>query len=718
MSLSAEGVIAYQRGLELIAKTGRGDAAVQTYRDTMPELAALCGEALLEIVSKATWQWARTPNGRVIPAFLASLPSVCRVLKDTAAVAQYIALLFDMAQRSAGNTHGFQHSTPSPSLPLLLENIPLLIQQVDLSGLAAWIDYGIRHYANHPPQQQDYFRLQSADSRAVLQQHRHGTLFHRHERALTLYLQACWQTQFPLVPFAWDTENPYLQQPYWQADGVRLPDVYDAAHGVSGLNRYRAALAHIAAHQRWSTPIIADNFSPQQRLAIECLEDCRVDYLAIRTYAGLQSLFNALHPKPALDACDPQQNACLRHRLTLLSRAILDADYAQTPDLPPPIAEYAQRFHALMQTASTTQDCVALALSFVVQTRLPSDQLPQVYFPDTLVSYRDDNRHLWQYIENSDEEQSFDDYRQDITAPAQQGLPPQYYPEWDEATQTYRPDWCSVYEHLHRAGNPAQIDALLNKHAALAKRLKQLVERLKPQQHTRIRYQENGSELDLDIAIRSLIALRSGTPPDPRINISQAHNGRNLAVLLLLDLSASLSETPAGSTQSLLQLSQEAVALLAWVIEALGDPFAIAGFASNTRHDVRYQHIKGFHEHWDDTVKARLAALDAAYSTRMGAAVRHAAHYLAHQPADKKLLLILTDGEPADIDVHDPHALSHDTRQAIKELDQQGIYSYCISLDPRADDYVKGIFGKRYSVVDNVQRLPEKLPQVFMALTR
>ena len=101
----------------------------------------------------------------------------------------------------------------------------------------------------------------------------------------------------------------------------------------------------------------------------------------------------------------------------------------------------------------------------------------------------------------------------------------------------------------------------------------------------------------------------------------------------------------------------------------------------------------------------------------MGAALRHAAHYLAHQPADKKLLLILTDGEPSDIDVHDPHALSHDTRQAIKELDQQGIYSYCISLDPRADEYVRNIFGKRYTVIDNVQRLPEKLPQVFMALT-
>ena len=48
---------------------------------------------------------------------------------------------------------------------------------------------------------------------------------------------------------------------------------------------------------------------------------------------------------------------------------------------------------------------------------------------------------------------------------------------------------------------------------------------------------------------------------------------------------------------------------------------------------MRYLHIKGYSEHWDDEVKARLAAMEAGYSTRMGAAMRHAAHYLeAQQP--------------------------------------------------------------------------------------
>jgi len=245
-----------------------------------------------------------------------------------------------------------------------------------------------------------------------------------------------------------------------------------------------------------------------------------------------------------------------------------------------------------------------------------------------------------------------------------------------------------------------------------------MLDLLKPQDKVRIRFQEEGSELDLDIALRSLIDYKSGATPDPRINMSHRTDGRNIAVMILLDLSESLNEKAAGCDQTVLELSQEAVSLLAWAIEKLGDPFAIAGFHSNTRHDVRFLHIKGYSEHWGDEVKARLAAMEASFSTRMGAAMRHAAHYLEKQQADKKLMLILTDGEPADIDSKDGRLLIEDAHQAVKELDQQGIYSYCINLDPGADKYVADIFGKQYSIIDRVESLPEKLPQLFISLTK
>jgi nitric oxide reductase NorD protein len=136
------------------------------------------------------------------------------------------------------------------------------------------------------------------------------------------------------------------------------------------------------------------------------------------------------------------------------------------------------------------------------------------------------------------------------------------------------------------------------------------------------------------------------------------------------------------------------------------------------RQVQQHQHIKGFGERWDDTVKARLAALQAAYSTRMGAALRHAAHTLGAQTADKKLLLVLTDGRPSDVDVADDQALVADARQAVQELAQQRIHCHCISLDPQADAYVHDIFGHHASVVDRVEQLPERLTRLFLSLTK
>jgi nitric oxide reductase activation protein len=398
----------------------------------------------------------------------------------------------------------------------------------------------------------------------------------------------------------------------------------------------------------------------------------------------------------------------------MLSRALLDPAHGYTDVA---VNDCVYSFHALLKDQdSSTRAMQTLALQYATRTRRQSDQLARVFFEDTVVSYRDDNRHLWTFMEADDEA---DDFDQTPTPPPQEvhGLPPRHYPEWDTGSQTYRPDWVSVYEAVHPSGNASAIDALLAQHSGLARQLSQLLDLLKPQSRMRIRFQEEGSELDLDVALRSLIDWRAGAQPDPRILMSHRTNDRSIAVMVLLDLSESLNDEVPGTGRSRLALSQEAVALLSWAIDRLGDPFAVAGFHSNTRHDVRYHHIKGFTEPWSDAPKARLAAMQGQCSTRMGAALRHAAHYLGAQQADKKLLLVLTDGRPSDVDVSDEQALVGDTRQAVQELSQQGMHTHCISLDPHADAYVHDIFGHHATVVDRIEQLPEKLTRLFVSLT-
>jgi nitric oxide reductase NorD protein len=714
--LSKQGVAAYIENARFLGKMGRGAEPVLNFLEAWPAVAKTLGEDALPAVMECVLRMAKSPNSKAITPFLQSLPAAARRLQSQQQMRDYLDIVLDFMERTTGSIHGIHQTFPSPGLPEFFKQIPALLGQLSLAGLKSWVDYGVRYYNDHPDRQIDYFNLQSADSRAVLQRERHGTLLVDNERKLDMYLRGLWQDEDQLIPYSSAFDELRQPIPYYDKLGIRLPDVYSDANGIAGIDRYRAALAHIVGHRRWTTAIFADNMSPFQRMAAEFFEDSRVEYLAMREYPGLRRIFMALHPIPAEDACDPEKESGVRHRLAMLSRAILDPGY---PYQNPHVIEFAQRFNALMQQDDTnTQQMADLAVSFIARTRRQSDNLAKTYFKDTVIAYRDDNRQMWKFIEQGDEEEAFDEPRKLEPGEELKGLPPRHYHEWDYNTHSYRPDWVSVYEGLHPSGNAADIDKLLAKHSALAKRLKKMLDLLKPQDKVRIRYQEEGSELDLDVALRSLIDYKSGATPDPRINMSHRNDGRNIAVMILLDLSESLNEKAAGCDQTILELSQEAVSLLAWAIEKLGDPFAIAGFHSNTRHDVRFLHIKGYSEHWDDVVKGRLAAMEASYSTRMGAAMRHAAHYLEKQQADKKLMLILTDGEPADIDSKDGRILIEDARQAVKELDQKGIYTYCINLDPKADEYVADIFGRQYTIIDRVESLPERLPQLFISLTK
>jgi nitric oxide reductase NorD protein len=716
--LSDEGVLSYVEGAQAICKMGRGEEPVLMYLETMPYLAQSAGEDIIPRVIEFTRKLGKTPNAKAIAPFLQTLGTAARALESRALVEEYLDLVWGTLVHTTPKVHGIDSMYASECLLEFLQSMPRVLAQLSLGGMKNWVDYGIKAYSNDPERQRDYFLLQSADSRAVLQRERHGTLFSDHEHRLDLYLRGLWQDESLMVPYSLAYDELRKPMPYLDDNGIHLPDVYDdSPNGVRGINRYRALLAHLMAHRRWTSPLMADNFSPFQRIAIEVFEDSRVEYLAMLEFPGLRNIWQALHPIPREGAC-PEGWSSIRHRLFILSRVLLDPGHSYTN---PAILKYAARFHELMQRGDTrTQDMVDLGVGYITETRMPSDLAANIFFDDTEVTYRDDNRLMWRFFEDGDEEVygNRPQHRQPAEEKKDEALPPRLYPEWDHGTQSYRPDWVSVYEHMHPRGDAAVIEKILLKHGALAKRLKKIIDLLKPQQKVRIRYQEEGAELDLDIALRSLIDFRSGAQPDPRINMSHKHDGRSITVSLLLDLSASLNDVPQGCAQSKLELSREAVSLLGWAVEQMGDAFAIGGFHSDTRHEVRYLHLKGYKERWGHEVMARMAAMQAAYSTRMGAALRHAGDYLSRQQADKRLLLVLTDGEPADIDVADNKLLIEDARMAVRELGRKGIYTYCINLDPGADNYVADIFGNRYTVIDNIARLPERLPQLFMALTK
>ncbi|MEY2994712.1 MAG: hypothetical protein RL357_1647 [Pseudomonadota bacterium] len=720
----AEQLESYLAGGKRLGQLGRGAEPVLCWLECWPDVLNQIAESQ-ERESLETTLWAlvqrfqRSPNSAAIAPLLQVLAPVARRLGSAVLVAQFLDWVGDFADDTSGSVHGRQVTQASPSLVDLLRQSPRLLQSLSLEAWHRWVAFGVRAHAQHPDQQRAYFRLESAESIATWQRERHGTLWVDVDRTLGMDLRAFWSIDTPRAPMLSRGDATDVALSAWHDGAFGLPDVLDDAHGVTGLMRYRLRVMHLAAHQAHSVALIADNWSPMQRMAVEGFEDARVDAMVVGRWPGLRQPLLALHPEPKAEDCDESTHSCVRHRLARWSRAALERACGQERTTGDPVLdEWVTRWWGACQEGADTQAMASLALGYVAATRSQSDAKADVVFVNTLVDWRDDNRHLWRFIEEGDEE----DTQGESAAQEPQDLdhlPPKHYPEWDYLQAQMKEDWVSLYEHLHPAGSVALLDELVQPFASTQSQLKRVLDQLRPQSRERVRRLEQGSELDLDVALNAWVDWRSGHTPDDRVMQHHRPAERDIAVMLLIDASASLADAAAtGSALSRLQVAQAGVRLLGDAMASLGDAFAIAAFHSNTRHEVRYWHIKGYSEAWDDTPKARLAALEPGYSTRMGAALRHAGRTLAQRPQSKKLLLVLTDGEPSDVDVHDPKALISDAHQAVAELETRGVFTWCLNVDSAGDADTRAIYGERFTMVDRVPLLPQRLAEVFVRLTK
>jgi len=751
---SARGLDNYVKGAAALRGLGRGAALVNAWIDGAPQVAQEVGEDVVGELATTALMLASKTSGAVIELVLATAPTAARRLADGALFMQYLQFLNTLvAQAPRG-------------LRPMLGQLDALFAQLTLGGLRRWATWGAQAHRTHYEEQVQYFGLQSKESLAMLQQERKGTLLVDVQRRINMYLRALWGRDFYMKPTAGDFENRDGYRPFIEDYFIHLPDALDAVNGPSGpvdaVQCYRAAAAHAAAHVVFTRqPMSAEGLNPWQMAVIGLVEDARVESLTIARFTGLRPLWASLHTAQAT------QHATAGDWLNRLARAWIDPAYE---DAHPWIAQgRALLRDALPRMQAAPHDNtvswelgVQLAHSYRELTQGPTFQLRTDLQSAT---YRDDNRYFWafdgfdfehsiaagyeppqqvrkqvnlmEFVNELEVEGAGDDAQEiwvlgtelfpyeDLGVSFNQSegrepvLPPVYYGEWDHLIQLERPAWATVQERRPQAGDVAVIDGILAEHRRLIGRMKFILDAMQPQGVQRIRKLEDGDDIDLNAALASVIEMRMGRQPDPRIMMRSVRKTRDISVLVLLDLSQSTNDKVAGQDHTVLELTRSACALLADAIQKVGDPFAIHGFCSDGRHDVNYWRFKDFNQPYDDTAKARLAGMTGQLSTRMGAAIRHAAAALKLQRSSKKLLLVITDGEPADVDVRDPQYLRHDTKKAVEEAGRHGVTTYCMSLDPRADQYVRRIFGERhYMVVDKVERLPEKLPVLYAGLTR
>ncbi|UTV39128.1 nitric oxide reductase activation protein NorD (plasmid) [Ensifer adhaerens] len=286
------------------------------------------------------------------------------------------------------------------------------------------------------------------------------------------------------------------------------------------------------------------------------------------------------------------------------------------------------------------------------------------------------------------------------------------YPEWNYRTGQYLKDHCRVL--AMPASAQEERSELTEESRSLIRRVRRQFEVLRPR-HEMLRAQLDGADLDLDAVVRARTDLAAGGQGSDRIHLMSRPQVHDLAVTILVDVS--LSTDSWSDNRRVLDVEKEALLILAHGLSACGDNHSILTFTSRRRDWVRVETVKAFNEAMGPLVEARIAALKPGYYTRIGAAIRHASAELRRQPNRKKLLLVLTDGKPNDIDHYEGRFALEDSRRAVTEARRSGINTFAVTVDREAKSYVPAMFGQNgYSVVGNISRLPAALPAIYRNL--
>jgi hypothetical protein len=619
----------------------------------------------------------------------------------------------------------------------IVENTAAILGGTGAQGFDDFIAAGLRASGRDARKQIAFFSLADPRARHLIARAGGATAFSDVERGLKAYATALWGGVPDLrgVPAG---DGPPMRRSNLAGHVIRLPEIYPGVSAEDAPAVYRAAVAHAGAHIAFGGPRFPlGKYKPLAIALISVIEDARVETLAIRSMPGLRRLWLPFHTARPTEGMSNAASLMARLARALIDPACDDGDYwvAKGRRL---FAEAAPR----MNDPAISHELGQILGRDLGQMRIGLNARDYVVEP----VYRDDTLGLWDFGDRADAppteidlpvDASRRDQREEELGPENRDAPPErqdvgrartapagdrapviaIYPEWDRAAGLERPDWTSVREVETAAANCRAFDTELERAAPLRANILRLVKAAKLGRPTRLRRQAEGPELDLDAALDAAILLRGKLMPDERVFRTSAQLTRDLGVLILVDVSRSTGDrTPSGP--SILDVERLAVGLLSEALEALGDPFAVRAFTSSGRDDVRVMRLKDFGTRYDAAARARLAGLTPGLSTRLGAAIRHAGAEMTALRTHRKLVLVLTDGEPSDVDVPDPLDLVADARHAILGLKSAGVDVFGVTLGG-AEGAGDAVFGRaRHMPVRRIADLPARLSDLYFRLAR
>lgn len=286
------------------------------------------------------------------------------------------------------------------------------------------------------------------------------------------------------------------------------------------------------------------------------------------------------------------------------------------------------------------------------------------------------------------------------------------YPEWDVHRHRYRKEWCTVQEVEPRPQDGAP------PFASHAHGLRRPLVRLGMGLDS-CRRRVQGDDIDIDAVVEARVEMVAGAAPHEAVYIESLRRRRDLAVLLLLDISGSAAE-PGAMGQTVHEHQRAVAAALTVALHDLGDRVALYAYHSHGRSAVQLVPVKRFEDDLNTLVMRRLHGLVPHAYSRLGAAIRHGATVLENRGGtSRRLLVVLSDGLAYDHG-YEPVYGAADARRALAEARRRGTGCLCLSIGASTDaETLRRVFGSAaHATIPRVEQLSQVIGPLFRSALR
>ena len=635
------------------------------------------------------------------------------------------------------------------ALEILLLEMNFLVEKMNVAQIEDWFLTCLRASLGDTDKRIKLLSLKDNEGLEWLGQTAGIKSFKEQENKLKIYTRAVWGMDVNVKEIPISNTKSSIRRTAFSNNFIRVPSSYPGFTGQLGEEVFRAAIMHAAAHMKFTHKRFEiGKLKPIQVAIISVIEDARVELLAIEEFPGLKELWIPYHmatgeSKNLNKAYGPLTSRTLFSRL---SRVLVDENYMDGNGWITRAKDMFFKNKTRWRDQALSRELGNLLGNDIGQMRIQFN--PKDYLPDPI--YRDENSGIWNFDnentkdfeefqtgiesyqiekkETDDAEKNFENSKvieplakiaPDKVSQSEEAEIISLQPEFDYKSGRENYNWCKIKRYNFNNKSNYYLNNYLFENSKTVSNIKNLIESSKISEPVKLKKQQDGEELDLDSCIESVIEIKRGSTPSNNIYKKTSRKGRDLLVSILVDISESTNDFIKNTNKTIFSSIIEATGILSEAISRTGDDFSLSTFCSNKREDVRYWKIKNFKDKLSQNHINKLESMKPGFSTRLGAAVRQAGDELVSKTNYRKLLLIISDGEPSDIDVEDNEYLIEDAKSAVRRLAYNGVDVFCVGVESESNKNLSRIFGnKNFVIIKSASELPKKLPLIYLTLSR